>query len=197
MLVVLLVNLDLTAGLCNGSQGVICGFEPYDKDKLPRKSDDGRGPASGSIAGQYATLREAHIRKFAEQKQQEWQLQPQNADRKFGWPIVRFLSGATRTIYPECQVHELGDKEPYSLLCRTQIPLAAAWALSIHKAQGMTLDRVVVNLSRAFEEGQVYVALSRATSLEGLKIEGSPQGLAVGVGGNEQVREFLRETFGL
>jgi ATP-dependent DNA helicase PIF1 len=190
MLVVLLVNLDLTAGLCNGSQGIIAGFEPYEPDKLPRKAEDGRS----GIVGSYATIKETHVKQFAEQQQQQ---QQHPNGKQVAWPIVRFLNGTTRTIYPECQVHELGDEEPYSLLCRTQIPMAAAWALSIHKSQGMTLDRVVVNLSRAFEEGQVYVALSRATSLEGLKIEGDPQGLAVGAGGNEEVRAFLKEKFGL
>ncbi|KAK4447148.1 hypothetical protein QBC34DRAFT_410529 [Podospora aff. communis PSN243] len=60
----------------------------------------------------------------------------------------------------------------------------------------MTLNRVIVNLSRAFEEGQVYVALSRATSLEGLKVEGDPKGLRVRTGGNKAVRVFLREMFG-
>lgn len=102
----------------------------------------------------------------------------------------------TRTIYPNCQVSDVGDESPYSSLCRTQIPLAPAWALSVHKAQGMTLDRVVVNLQSAFEDGQVYVALSRARTLEGLKVEGQITDLRTGLTVNEEVQEFLEARFG-
>jgi hypothetical protein len=45
-------------------------------------------------------------------------------------------------------------------------------AMTIHKAQGLTLERVRVNVDGAFELGQVYVAVSRVTSLEGLEIVG-------------------------
>ena len=108
------------------------------------------------------------------------------------WPIVRFAKGETSTIHAICRVSEMGDKEPYSLLSRTQIPLLAAWALTVHRSQGMTLDRVIVDLGRAFAEGQVYVALSRARGLYGLTVRSlSCRRIAA----NAQVKEFLRSVF--
>ena len=75
-----------------------------------------------------------------------------------------------------------------------QYPLRLAWAITVHKSQGMSLDCAEVDLSQAFEKGMGYVALSRIRSLQGLSLKGiNAHALAV----NEEVFEFdkrLREA---
>ena len=87
-------------------------------------------------------------------------------------PVVDFQipDGTTRQIivHPEEWKSELPNGELQAK--RSQIPLILAWALSIHKAQGQTLERVKVDLGRVFEKGQAYVALSRATTQQGLQV---------------------------
>ena len=75
-----------------------------------------------------------------------------------GWPIVEFENGNIVTMKPNSWQMQDGDTV---LATVKQVPLRCAWAITIHKSQGMTLDRAVMDLRRTFAPGMGYVALSR------------------------------------
>ncbi len=88
-------------------------------------------------------------------------------------PIVEFSAGKTLTISPEDWLIEKFDEEKRALVAEAgvhQIPLILSWAITIHKSQGLTLDKISCDLSDIFSPGQAYVALSRARRLEDVYI---------------------------
>lgn len=97
----------------------------------------------------------------------------------------------------ELHKHELtntNEIETKSIGKFTQFPLRLAWAMTIHKSQGKTFDRVIIDMGKgAFEFGQTYVALSRCTSLEGivLKRELKPQDIMT----DERIVQFYEQHF--
>ena len=109
--------------------------------------------------------------------------------------MVKFNNYAEMvTVFPDCSIEELGHKEPHSLLIRTQVPLLAGWALTIHKAQGMTLEKATVQLGDCWQCGMAYVALSRVKTLAGLKVlDLTPTSMVHPV--DDEVKTFLQLHF--
>ncbi|KKR21404.1 MAG: Exonuclease V subunit alpha [Candidatus Moranbacteria bacterium GW2011_GWA2_39_41] len=86
-----------------------------------------------------------------------------------GIPIVHTSAGKMIIATPEKWSIE---EDGLPLATISQVPLRLAWAITIHKSQGMTLDAVEMDLSKAFEYGMGYVALSRVRTLAGIKLLG-------------------------
>ncbi len=164
--VMLIKNMD--DGLVNGSLGKVIAFmsektfEIYDNNpeildgSVPEDQlDDELRSQRSSIKATYSSKKESSATAGKE------------------YPLVRFAvaDGTSRDllVQPEDWKIELPNGEVQAQ--RTQLPLILAWALSIHKAQGQTLERVKIDLKKIFEKGQAYVALSRATSQAGLEVQ--------------------------
>ena len=90
-------------------------------------------------------------------------------DKHNGYPVIKTRSGRRIEVEPM----DWAMEENGVIRARiTQLPLRLAWAITVHKSQGMSLDEAVVDLSAVFEFGQGYVALSRVRRLSGLHLLG-------------------------
>lgn len=151
-------NVNTTDGLVNGSCGVITGF--FNFRGSPRRSVSDFFPHADAVKLCQAGSSEGGA-----------------GTQHFQLPIVAFelnenFGGEARRIKeviiePNEWEETLGSK----VISRTvQLPLVVAYAITVHKSQGMSLSLVDIDLSRAFEVGQAYVALSRCIDLEGVRI---------------------------
>lgn len=101
-------------------------------------------------------------------------------DTSTSYPNVRLNTNKLVTIKPDKWELVDGDKIRATA---TQVPLRLAWAITVHKSQGMTLDAAQIDLSRAFVEGMGYVALSRVKNMDNLVLDGI-NGMALQVSTN-------------
>ncbi len=109
-----------------------------------------------------------------------------------GSPIVKTFAGKYIVAEPMEWALEEDGKVKAKVV---QVPLRLAWAITVHKSQGMSLDSAVMDLSGAFEYGQGYVALSRVRSLSGLYLLGlNARALEVHPAALEQDAEFREQS---
>ena len=161
--VMLIKNIDET--LVNGSLGKIIAFmdektfDFYHEDEEEFQAIENMDPNDEGMTRARLRLKDKMNKDAVANTSQKW-------------PLVRFhiADGTTRDLLCQHESWKIELPNGDIQASRSQIPLILAWALSIHKAQGQTLERVKVDLGRIFEKGQAYVALSRATCQEGLQI---------------------------
>ena len=162
--VMLIKNID--SSLVNGSLGTVQAFMDENCFNIYTEDEESflqaQKPEGGSDDEEKAKAR----------KKIQAAMYKTNVTAGKRWPLVRFAlpDGTSRDLL--CQPEDWKSEAPNGeiLAKRVQVPLILAWALSIHKAQGQTIERVKVDLGKVFEKGQAYVALSRATSQGGLQV---------------------------
>lgn len=166
--VMLIKNMD--DGLVNGSLGKVVAFMSEKSFEIYDSNPDILNEKELSDAEEEHN-RQSDLERFKQTNRELPNTGASNNGRLF--PLVRFSipDGTVRDllVQPEDWKIELPNGEVQAQ--RSQLPLILAWALSIHKAQGQTLERVKIDLKRVFENGQAYVALSRATSQAGLEVQ--------------------------
>lgn len=176
--VVLLRNLDLGKGLVNGRLGTVVAFQ-----RLPPglragiaayNLNDGNG--DGDADGEDGNHGSGKKKKRKQQRGKHLPLAVSHPSRRLPiehvapdgvLPVVEFDQVGPVLMLPYVWSLTAGDEVVGTA---TQLPLRQAWAITSHRSQGLTLDRVEVDLRRFFDVGQGYVALSRARTAEGLTV---------------------------
>lgn len=167
---VMFIKNNSELGVSNGTMGELIGFAAVKIDDSKDTSDD--------LIEDTAQDAESATDKSVKDKGQKT-TKDNDSDKKplkdkkpttQKMPVVRLNSGREVIAEPEEWIIE--DETGDVLASYLQVPLCLAWAITIHKSQGMTLEAAEIDLSRTFELGQGYVALSRLKSLAGLQLLG-------------------------
>ncbi|MDX2374849.1 AAA family ATPase [Psychrobacter sp. PP-21] len=170
---VMFIKNNAELGVSNGTMGELIGFAAVKIDDSKDNSDaliedDSIDVIDEDAAGEKKTKSKKSTAKKDKDKDKEKPKTKKITTQKM--PVVRLNSGREVIAEPEEWIIE--DETGDVLASYLQVPLCLAWAITIHKSQGMTLDAAEIDLSRTFELGQGYVALSRLKSLAGLQLLG-------------------------
>lgn len=167
---VMFIKNNTELGVSNGTMGELIGFAAVKVDDSQNDSDALIDNEDG-VDTNNTTDSETDTAKSDKDNAKKDQKNPKSkkaVTQKM--PVVRLNSGREVIAEPEEWIIE--DETGDVLASYLQVPLCLAWAITIHKSQGMTLDAAEIDLSRTFELGQGYVALSRLKSLAGLQLLG-------------------------
>ncbi|MGP9492684.1 AAA family ATPase [Psychrobacter sp. AOP7-B1-24] len=164
---VMFIKNNTELGVSNGTMGELIGFAAV---KIDDSKDGNDALIEDADNNSHTDSDEdtAKHKKSAAKKDKEKSKTKKPTTQKM--PVVRLNSGREVVAEPEEWIIE--DETGDVLASYLQVPLCLAWAITIHKSQGMTLDAAEIDLSRTFELGQGYVALSRLKSLAGLQLLG-------------------------
>jgi len=164
--VVLLTNLDASRGLVNGTRGVVTSCED---PAGPTVRFFTGGEAPPALGAAIAEALPAAPGARAAGKAGQAAAAPASIPAGVLEAACEGVPSLSMTVKRERFVVADGGS---AWVARVQVPLRLAWALSIHKSQGMTIDTLWVRCGRIWEAGQAYVALSRARAPQGLYLEG-------------------------
>ena len=156
---VMFIKNNTELGVSNGTMGELVGFAAVKVEDDSSKSD--------ALIDDDANT-DIKSKAKADKKEKSKDKKKVAITKKM--PVVRLNTGREVVAEPEEWIIE--DEHGEVLASYEQVPLCLAWAITIHKSQGMTLDAAEIDLSRTFELGQGYVALSRLKSLAGLQLLG-------------------------
>lgn len=168
---VMFIKNNAELGVSNGTMGELIGFAAVKIDDSKDSGDaliEDDSSSDSEDTGEATDKKTTKSKKSAAKKEAEKPKAKKAATQKM--PVVRLNSGREVIAEPEEWIIE--DETGEVLASYLQVPLCLAWAITIHKSQGMTLDAAEIDLSRTFELGQGYVALSRLKSLAGLQLLG-------------------------
>ena len=163
---VMFIKNNTELGVSNGTMGELIGFAAVKINDDKDNSDDLMEDDSESTENDADKNIKGKGKKTTKDKDKPKVKKPSTQKM----PVVRLNSGREVIAEPEEWIIE--DETGDVLASYEQVPLCLAWAITIHKSQGMTLDAAEIDLSRTFELGQGYVALSRLKSLAGLQLLG-------------------------
>ena len=167
---VMFIKNNNELGVSNGTMGELIGFAAVKVDDSKAK-DKAKSDAKADMAeDDTIAIDDEDSSKTADKDKKVKANTKDKSSAAPKMPVVRLNSGREVIAEPEEWIIE--DETGDVLASYEQVPLCLAWAITIHKSQGMTLDAAEIDLSRTFELGQGYVALSRLKSLEGLKLLG-------------------------